>query len=394
MRLADYYECTACTACVDRCGHNALTSFIDKNGYYAIKADAQRCVDCGACSKVCPVIRDNKENEKRQVSNDSFACWSLDSRLRKVAASGGAFIAIASEVLTLGGVVYGASTDGFRVRHIRVCDQSDLYRVAGSKYQQSEMIGVYRQIQKDLKKGKIVLFGGLSCQVAALKLYINHDLARRLFTIDTICGGISTMAPMMAIQNEAKYKGICSFRDKENGWKSENFEYSLKLYKYDGTIEDLGPHHIVLKSFCNPILKRSSCLDCKFNGFQRVSDCTIGDYWGDEQFPEEHKNGLSVLIKHSERLDEIIETSTLHLEPTSLEHIIRHNNNYFWTHYPFIRKSRLRKKILRALEKRDISLAESIMEHISLYDRIFLKFHYWLNSKNKQDYYNCHIHKK
>lgn len=394
MRLANYKECTACAACVDKCSHNALTSFIDRHGYYAIKADVNRCVECGACSKVCPVIRDKKEKGARQVSNDAFACWTVDSQLRRIAASGGAFIALASEVLRQGGLVYGASIEGFRVRHFRISDKSELYRVAGSKYQHSEMSGVYQQIQKDLKDGKTVLFGGLSCQVSALKSFVNPNIANRLFTIDTICGGISTMAPMLAIKNSGLYKGICSFRDKTEGWKSKNFKYSLKLYKHDASVEDLGLDNMVLKCFCSPILKRSSCLDCKFNGMNRDSDCTIGDYWGDERFPEEHHEGLSVLIKHNDRLDEIISASTLHIEPTSLADIIRHNNNYYWTHYPFVRNSRLRKRILRAFEQHDFSLAESILAHPTFFDRLCLKVHYWINSKQKQEYYNNHIHKQ
>ena len=394
MRLANYKECTACAACVDRCNHNALTSFIDQHGYYAIKADVSRCVECGACSKVCPVIRNKKEKDSRQVSNDAFACWSVDSQLRKMAASGGAFIALASEVLSQGGIVYGASTEGFRVRHIRISNKSELYRIAGSKYQHSEMSGVYQQIQKDLKDGKTVLFGGLSCQVSALNSFINPNIAQRLFTVDTICGGISTIAPMLAIQDSGQYKGICSFRDKTEGWKSKNFKYSLKLYKHDGYVEDLGLDNMVLKSFCSPILKRSSCIDCKFNGMNRDSDCTIGDYWGDVRFPEEHHEGLSVLIKHNDRLDEIIGASSLHIESTSLADIIRHNNNYYWTHYPFIRRSRLRKRILRAFELHDYSFAESIMAHPSFFDHLFLKVHYWLNSKQKQEYTKHHIPEK
>ena len=392
MKLAKLSECTACMACLDSCNRGALSLKINDYGFYEIETNQLLCVECGACSRACPIVSNKTQVLNKSVANLAYACWTEDEYLRSISASGGAFVALASEIIKQGGVVYGASLDGFRVRHIRVTDNKDLVKIAGSKYQQSEMIGVYRMVKKDLKEGRIVLFGGLSCQIAALKNFVG-TLSDNLFTIDTICGGLSTMAPMSALQATGEYKGIFSFRDKSKGWKSQGFKYSLKLSTQNDEVENLGMNNFPMKSFCSPILKRSSCLDCKFNGFDRIADCTIGDYWGDDRFPQEHHDGLSVLIKHNDRLDEIIDASSLHIEPTPLADIIRYNNNYFWSHYPFIRNSRLRKRILRAMEKQDMSLAESIMDHPTFFDRLFLKVHYWINTKQKQQFYKLHIHK-
>lgn len=236
----------------------------------------------------------------------------------------------------------------------------------GSKYQHSNMEGVYKHVRNDLRQGMYVLFSGMGCQVAGLLSFLGNTNKDRLYTIDTICGGLSTMLPMLRLKESGKYIGIKSFRDKENGWQSTGFRYSLKMIRRDGNIEDLGLDNMVLNTFSSKLLKRSSCLDCKFSGFHRMSDCTIGDFWGDQRFKEQHAEGLSVLMIHRERINNLLEESTIALKEVAWAEVIANNCNIYWTHYPMVRHLPSRKIALKAMRNGDWEKAKKQMAIWSL----------------------------
>ena len=100
-----YTACSACMACIDVCHHNALSPIIDEDGYYQISGDADKCIECGLCVKICPVLKN--EAEVNSLRN-AFAVWNSNEELRSKSASGGAFSALAEEVLRQGGIIYGA----------------------------------------------------------------------------------------------------------------------------------------------------------------------------------------------------------------------------------------------------------------------------------------------
>lgn len=375
MKLAKRKDCTACMACIDSCSHHALSSSIDPNGYYQIDFDTNKCVECGLCIRACPVVSPPRVSIK--VSKP-YAAWSTHQILREKSASGGVFSAIASAILQEEGVVYGAVIDGFEIRHKRIERIEDLPPLLGSKYQQSVMSGAYKSIRQDLKNGRIVLFCGMACQVAGLKNFLGKCNTENLYTIDTICGGLSTMLPMLQLKQSGKYTGIVSFRDKENGWQSKGFRYALKMQKTDGGIENLGLDNLVLNTFSSKLLKRSSCLDCQFTGNNRHSDCTIGDFWGDERFKEQHTKGVSVLVLHNERLRSLLQKSQLHLSPIQYEDFLPHNHNYHWTHYPLIRLFPVRKKALLSLQNGDTSTAARLV-HLQSAAGIMIRFYLKLN---------------
>lgn len=336
-------------ACIDSCAKGVLSFYISEDGYYQIKIDSSKCVDCGLCTKVCPVL--NKPIVKEVNRKHAFAVWDKNEGVRCRAASGGAFSAIASVVLEQGGVVYGAAIEGFRVKHIRINSINDLHKLQGSKYQQSEVLGVYKQARKDLREGLTVLFSGMSCQIAGLVSYLGKTDRIKLYTIDTVCGGTSTMLPMLQLEQNGIYKEITSFRDKSEGWKPRGFQYSLKMLEKNGVIDNLGTQNLVIKSFCSPLLKRASCTDCKFNGMHRISDCTICDFWGIEDYKEQHDNGISGLIVNNPRINILIESSTLELHQMPLKSILDNNPPYYWNKHGYLLNSRKRTQLLRLLKE-------------------------------------------
>lgn len=334
MKLASKRDCTGCMACMDACSGNALDFTRDKNGYITLAFDPSKCIHCNSCSRVCPVL--NCPTSAHMVSL-AYAAWNNNAAQRKHSSSGGVFMALATTILRQGGVVYGAAIDQFDIKHIRVDRVEELPRLQGSKYQHSIMKGIYRAVKKDLQSGRRVLFSGLSCQVNGLYTFLRNTQTDNLLTVDTICGGISTMLPMRQYIQSGHYSGIKSFRDKERGWKSRGYKYTLKMYRTDGTEENLGNDNLVLRSFSSALLKRSSCLDCKFAGLHRISDCTIGDFWGDQRFQDQHGNGLSVILTHRRDIEAFLKESDVSFSPVTLREAVRENQSVFPARHALIR---------------------------------------------------------
>lgn len=387
--LASLRACTACMACIDSCTKKALSFYISDEGYYQIKIDPIKCVECGRCSRVCPVL--NYPSNPNRSSKKAFAVWDQNEKIRAKSSSGGAFSAIARFILEKHGVVYGAAIEGFKVKHTRVTSLNQLYRLQGSKYQQSEVSEIYKQVKADLLNGLLVLFSGMSCQIAALISYLGKTDKSNLYTIDTICGGVSTLLPMLQLEKQGKYVRIISFRDKQYGWKPKGFHYSLKMQTPDGVIEDLSYNNAIIKSFCTPVLKRFSCINCKFKGLQRFSDATICDFWGIKNYKDQHYNGVSGLIVNNQRIEDLIKNSSLEKYEVSLKNILDYNPSYYWNYSVYLYDIRRRKKALNYLQSNDINaFMKFIIKKPGVVLRILLKINEYMRSK----YYNNYINSR
>lgn len=359
LNLAKRHECTACMACIDACPHNVLDYETDQNGYFRIiPANPDKCTHCGNCVRICPEIGFNFKPEQREC----FAAWNRDSVQRRNSASGGVFSAMATYILKRGGIVYGAMINGFDVRHARITSLSELPALQGAKYQPSITTGIYSQVKKDLKLGHLVLFTGLSCQIAALLKFLGSTDTTHLFTADTICGGISTMIPMQDLAALGLYDGIISFRDKEHGWRSKGFKYCLKMKLKDGSVKNLGSDNNVIKSFSSIILKRPSCMSCKFNGIERASDIMMGDFWGDERFSSQHPNGVSCVTVTPKGL-QLLEYCDINLRQIDIREILPCNPNLYWSKYPWLRFVPERFIALSALRHNFFSLFKTVTSY-------------------------------
>ena len=386
MKLAPTSSCTACMACIDACHQEALRFEVNRDGFFQINADRDKCIECGLCSKVCPVISPCGVAREDIANSKPYAAWCEDNDLRNKSASGGAFAAVAKEFIARGGIVYGAAIDGFEVHHKRIERIEELPQLLGSKYQHGSMKGIYRLIMSDLRHGKNVLFSGLSCQVAGVRSFVGNKLSKWLYTIDMICGGISTMLPIIRLKGTGRYKGILSYRDKENGWKSNGYQYALKLFKIDG--DNLGMNNMMLLCFQHKVTKRPSCLNCQFNGFHRNCDLTIGDFWGENHFPEQHHNGVSIMITHSNRFFDYFNPSSLHIEPALWSDVVRNNPNVYWSKTPLLLKSRTRKHIFQALRLGDYQRVINWMEGKFLWGKVEMSLILQMNNKQRQSYLN------
>lgn len=276
-QLATIKTCTGCLACLDSCTQKAVSDYIGNDGHIYIKCDATICIGCHKCEAVCPVVNGLSYSSNDLKSSYAYAAFCTEDELYENSTSGGVFAALAKEFILNGGYVCGVILEDNKAKHIISNNLTDIKRMQGSKYMQSCTNGIYRKIEALLKDGHKVLFCGMGCQAAALCSYFKKNKNRdNLFVIDMICGGVtSSIFVKKFIQNEKDYTSVVGFRKKN--------EYVLSCTCVDGNIEFLhGQRPLPLMGFFSGTTKRYSCGDCRFTGVERLSDITIGDYWGSD----------------------------------------------------------------------------------------------------------------
>lgn len=56
INIIDKAKCCGCNACGDVCTHGAITFNTDIEGFWYPVVNEDKCVDCGLCEKVCPIL--------------------------------------------------------------------------------------------------------------------------------------------------------------------------------------------------------------------------------------------------------------------------------------------------------------------------------------------------
>lgn len=306
-------DCTGCGACIAGCPKQCIIFVNGNDGFQYPSINYQICIGCELCTAVCPEINDIVPNLFEQKS---FAAQSKNIPTR--AASGGAFYSLARTVILTGGIVFGAAyVNGNEIRHIGVESVEDLPQLFGSKYVQSLISSkIFRQIERELKGGRYVLFSGTPCQVEGLRLFLRKSY-NNLILIDLICHGV----PSAQIFKD--YIEFCEnlrgrkvrefrFRDNRDGWN--NIFKSTIIYE-DGTEEyNSALSNLWNRIFFSELITRPSCNDCKFTNFNRCGDLTLGDFWGIDNISKvsSHK-GVSLLLCNSQKGWDLLQSSGLYL---------------------------------------------------------------------------------
>lgn len=292
-------ECCGCNACAEICPKHCIEMEHDSKGFLYPKVNQSDCVACGACEKVCPL---RKENIQLNVPLKAFAAWNKDREKHISSSSGGAAYVFSEHIIRFGGIVYGCTSDSMHIRHIRVDRLSELCKLQGSKYVQSDVRGLFCQVKADLKAGRPVLFIGTPCQTAGLKNYIGH-VPEHLYLVDLICHGVPSQK-MLYDHVFHVAKGVEIFQilfRKGNDYvvslSGDNFNYEVSVWR--------EPYKdMYIKGFIDGLIYRPSCYRCVFARPERVSDITIGDFWGlqhMEHLPEEAGDGVSVLLPSTDK---------------------------------------------------------------------------------------------
>lgn len=286
------YQCCGCNACEMICGKKAITMIEDEYGFRFPQIDTEKCVGCGSCQKVCCINNDVELCKPRTVYAASYKNKDISAK----SASGGIFAALAKQVLTEGGIVFGSAyTKQFDVEVISIEKIEDLPRLQGSKYVQSSMNSSFLKIKSELQTGRTVLFCGVPCQVEALKRFLGRSY-ENLLVVDIVCHGVPSnrmLKDYLAFLADKKQMEIQSiqFRTKTKG---QNV-YGEIAYRQEPLISYKSSYY---KLFLNCQTFRDSCYHCKFAGTKRPGDISLCDYWGiEDEHPdfvkEVEKEGLA-----------------------------------------------------------------------------------------------------
>lgn len=275
-------DCTGCECCIAACGTRCISMVKDQHGFYYPYVETERCVNCGACEKTCPVLN---LAENKTYSSSIYACRANDVEIVKDSSSGGLFTIIANHVLDAGGYVCGASwNNDYSVVHKVIDDKSHLADLRGSKYVQSHTADALSILRKLKRNGSSLLFVGTPCQVAGAKRLLGSAPQTDMIFVEVVCHGVPSpgVFGQYVKELESDYHSKISslnFRDKSAGWKSYRFKAS---FKNGETFEQEGRKNPYLCGFVNNLFLRSCCFSCKFKCFKSGADITLGDFWGVE----------------------------------------------------------------------------------------------------------------
>ncbi len=298
-------DCTGCAACANRCPADCISMRSDAQGFLYPVIDAHRCVKCGLCRAACPVLSTPPAGQKDGLPA-CYAAWSRDENIRFQSTSGGVFTHLAGAVLAQGGAVAGARYRADHlVEHALIFSEAELAPLRQSKYVQSETGLVYREIQRQLNRGRPVLFAGTPCQCAGLKAFLGRD-CENLYLCDFICRGVNAPNVYLAYlrELEQRYGSPVKqvwFKNKTYGWN----HFCTKILFEDGqeylADRETDPFMLGYIKTRLSCYMRPSCYDCHFKGISRPVDITLGDFWGvEEQLPEINtQNGVSLVLIQS-----------------------------------------------------------------------------------------------
>lgn len=322
-------HCTGCGACYNICPVKAITMKPDANGFCFPELDETVCVDCGMCLNVCPAHAPQYDNDAQP---NCYAVMAEDA-IRAVSSSGGVFSLLADWVLAQDGVVCGAAftPDYYAVEHIIISEPEQLPLLRGSKYVQSDTKNIYQQVKEHLARGKVVLFTGTPCQVAAMHSFLG-ETKENLYTLDIVCHGVpSQLVYKRFVEEQERIHNSkatrVSFRDKDIvGWT-----HSTTIDFANGqTYQKRRNECAYMNSFLNLLTLRESCGNCPFAALPRQGDMTIADFWDVHRIDaslDDHKGTSMVLVNNDKgkKLLEVLARSAALCVKAPLEQAIKYN---------------------------------------------------------------------
>ena len=310
----------------------------DGLGFLYPEVDADRCVDCGRCERVC-AFRADYDTSVNLPDPQAFAARHNNPAEVEKSRSGAVFAALSDVVIAHGGVVYGAAfAEHFRVVHKRATTREERDAMRGSKYVQSDLTGVFSQVRHDVEAGLAVLFSGTACQTAGLRAFLGSKWteSEQLLLVDIVCHGIPgpfvwrDYLAMMERKAGVSFSHV-DFRDKKRfGWRAhrETFEVGGKVVSTDAY------KFLFMRNYT----ERYSCFACPFKNFRRPSDITLGDFWGWERTAPQMNaddRGCSLVLVNTLRGQQYLDavSSQLQLIEAQLENcgqpaLLRNYNGY------------------------------------------------------------------
>ena len=289
--ICEIKKCTGCGLCTVVCPESCIS--LEKNEYGSFKyyVDEDACIHCDKCKKACP----QNSCDNGNVPINCYAGWAKESSERDTSSSGGIAAALYRHVLKHGGAIVGACYENGEFCLKLTENEEDIESFKGSKYVKCTSKRIFKEVKEKIEYGKTVLYIGTPCQVDSIKSYIGES--KQLYTVDLICHG----APPQTYFEE-------HFGTTKNDIVNANFRsnglYRLCIVdKYGNQKNFDGGTDEYYLSFINGITFGDCCYECQYAKTERVSDITIGDFWG-----------IDEALKRKEKVDRVslVLCNTLH----------------------------------------------------------------------------------
>lgn len=362
--ICEKEKCTGCFGCFNICPKSAIEMCKDEYGNVFPQIIKEKCINCGLCKKVCPQLKE-KLDFKKPIK--AFAMYNKNPNKRRESTSGGAATTFYEYILNNKGIIYGVSNlFGLNeFKFIRIDNKMDLYKVKGSKYVHCYVNNAMKQVKEDLLSDKKVLFIGTPCQVSGLKSFIMKDY-ENLITIDIICHGVPSQKLLFdEINNQGiDYRKVyyVSFRD------DKLFNFKLLDNNKEVLLEKKSYDVDYYRNFLKGNIYRENCYNCRYAQRERISDITIGDFWGldkNSKIYDDESKGISLLLPNTQKGLNLIECikSECNIEERTIDEACKTNGQLngpmlkskeyykYLKYYPIIGYKKTMKKLLPAKSK-------------------------------------------
>lgn len=303
--IVEKKDCTGCSACYNICPKNCITMEADVEGFVYPKINYSQCIECNLCEKVCHAINDI-EVSTNYDNPEIHAAWSLNEEIRINSTSGGVFSELALNVLKSGGYICGAEYNTeHMVEHCIIDAEKELVKIRQSKYVQSDIGLIYKDIKILLHKNKTILFCGAPCECAGLLSFLGRKYDK-LIVVDFVCRGANspTVYKKFLMKLEDMYQSKVSkvwFKNKTYGWN--RFSTKVEFENGKAYLEDRYSDLYMRGYIEANLYMRLCCSDCKYKTFPRVSDITLADFWGIKltDISKDIEKGTSLLMINSNK---------------------------------------------------------------------------------------------
>ena len=312
ITISDKTLCCGCTACVTACPAQCIVMRRDREGFdYPVINNPDMCIGCGKCEKICPMQTPSQPKEP-------IGAYAVRSQTYlEGSSSGGVFPALAGQVLSEGGVVFGAVVnDDMTVGHAEAYDMEGVEKMRGSKYVQSDLYASYEDVRYWLQEGRKVLFTGTPCQVAGLHKYLGKPYDG-LVTVDVLCHGAPSpglwekYVKALERQHGARMEYV-RFKDKSESWRHYAFTTSFGSCPYAD-----DPY---MALFLQDMTLRPSCYKCMAREGRSGSDITLSDLWSVSLSAPEMSDdkGVSGVYVYTGKGRRLLEATGLPIRPVDL----------------------------------------------------------------------------
>ncbi len=374
LKNKDKSMCNGCEICTKVCPTNAIKMVEDQEGFFYPEIDKDKCINCNKCKNICSNYNTSLGNEKVYVAINK------NEKELEESSSGGMFYILAKYVIEKNGVVFGVEYDeNLKVRHNFYETLEECKRFQGSKYVRSDINDSYRKVEEFLKDDRYVLFTGTPCQCNALKTYLVKEY-EKLILCDIICHANPSQKVFDKYKNEIensrdKKIKMIYFRTKNNGWRNQTpiIEYMDNEKEEEKTF---------FSAFVKELINRPSCHSCVFASSNRVTDFSIGDFWGIEKVMpevEDKDTGISLFMVNSKKASEVFDSVKEYINYKEVDKDLA----FLYNHNKNVPMHKNREKFFNNLDK--ISVIDNMNQNIkvSFIRKVFRKCKSLLNKIKK-----------